>query len=492
MISDLLTADIIQNYPFEPTEEQQQVIERLSDYVMSARHESLFVLRGYAGTGKTTLVGALVRTLGQHRRKVVLLAPTGRAAKVFSQYSGMGVQTIHKKIYRQKSMSNQYEFVLNVNTMKDTLFFVDEASMISNGGNNESMFGTGRLLDDLIQFVYSGKGCTLFLLGDTAQLPPVGQSLSPALSQEKLKGYGLSVEQADMVQVMRQVEHSGILFNATALREVIVPIVMSGGLDLLPVISFKFRLKGFSDIVNINGEDLIEVIGGCYCRDGVEDTVVVCRSNKRAIKYNNGIRATILGREDEMNGGDHVMIVKNNYYWTEKLNTDNRNSGDNSQIPFSFIANGDTAIVRRVRGKRELHGFHFVDAVLEFPDYDNFEIEAVLLMDALFSEAPALTREESDKLFYSIMDDYADISQKRDRLLKVKEDRNYNAFQVKFAYAVTCHKAQGGQWKNIFIDQGYAPQQTQDAGYFRWLYTALSRATESVYLINWPDSQIDK
>ncbi|HZK02936.1 MAG TPA: AAA family ATPase [Bacteroidaceae bacterium] len=491
MLNELLVTDIVKNFPFEPTAEQLSVIEAVSKFVISTNQRRLFVLRGYAGTGKTTLVGALVKTLVQHRKKVVLMAPTGRAAKVFSLYSEMATQTIHKRIYRQKSISEQYEFVLNVNTMKDTLFFVDEASMISNGGYDESIFGSGRLLDDLIQFVYSGKGCALFLIGDTAQLPPIGQYLSPALSTDALTGYGLNVEEMDMVQVMRHIEQSGILYNATALREVISPAVMSKFTES-SVFNFKFRLKGFSDIMSINGEDLIEEIGGCYSRDGIEESVVVCRSNKRAIRYNNGIRATILGREDEINGGDHVMIVKNNYFWIEKLEEELKQSGSDDQLPFSFIANGDTAIVKRVRKKRELHGFHFMDALLEFPDYGDFEIETILLTDALFSEAPALTKEENEKLFFSFMKDYVDTPRKRDRFRKIREDKHFNAFQVKFAYAVTCHKAQGGQWRNVFIDQGYITQQTQNAEYYRWLYTALSRATKRVYLVNWPEIQITR
>ncbi len=473
---DPLFHDIMANFPFEATPEQTVAINRLAGFVNDRTPRQVFLLKGYAGTGKTSIISSLVRTMIGHHRRVVLMAPTGRAAKVFSNTSGFQACTIHKKIYRQKSLLDADSFQLDRNLHEQTLFLVDEASMISNEGLSGSTFGTGRLLDDLISYVYSGKDCRLLMLGDDAQLPPVGELESPALSAQALSLYGLGVQEFCLENVMRQLQESGILHNATVLREYTRDVAMPGG--------FRFKLDGFKDVVKISGSDLIETLSTCYSRDGIDETMVLCRSNKRAITYNNGIRNTILDREDELCRGDSVMIVKNNYYWTERMIAEEGDSYTN--IP-SFIANGDIAVIRRVRRQRELYGFRFEDATLSFPDYDDLEMEVTLLLDTLHSEAPSLTRHESERLFSNVMEDYADIPSRKEKMKKLRENEHFNALQIKYAYAVTCHKAQGGQWKNIFIDQGFVPEDGRDVEYYRWLYTALTRATQTVYLVNWPE-----
>ena len=474
---DPLFQDIAAHFPFEPTSEQTVAMNRLAIFVNNPAPRQLFLLKGYAGTGKTVIISSLVRTLVSHHRRVVLMAPTGRAAKVFSNTSGFPACTIHKKIYRQKSILDAGSFQLDRNLHEHTLFLVDEASMISNEGLSGSMFGTGRLLDDLVSYVYSGVDCRLLMMGDQAQLPPVGEHESPGLSAQVMSTYGLNVSEFCLANVMRQEQESGILYNATLLRDFTMDSVNMGG--------FRFKLDGFRDVVKISGSELIETLSGCYSRDGIDETMVLCRSNKRAIIYNNGIRSQILDREDELNRGDSIMIVKNNYYWTEKLLAD-EGADSYANLP-SFIANGDIAVIRRVRRMRELYGFRFEDVVLSFPDYDDLEMDVTLLMDTLHSESPSLTREESDKLFAAVMEDYADIPDKKEKMKKLRENPHFNALQIKYAYAVTCHKAQGGQWKNIFIDQGYIPEEGRDEDYYRWLYTALTRATQTVYLVNWPE-----
>lgn len=472
MINNYLVGQIKENFPYEPTPQQAQVVAELADFLLSINNDSVFILRGYAGTGKTSLVAAVVKTMAKLSQKAILLAPTGRAAKVFSHYSDAPAFTIHKKIYRQQSFSNELSnFSLNDNLHQHTLFIVDEASMISNDGLSGSSFGTGRLLDDLITYVYSGQGCRLLLMGDTAQLPPVGQEESPALSADVLKGYNLSVLEMDLTQVVRQLGDSGILWNATALRQ----LISQGEANTLP----KLRVKSFADIKFLPGDELIEEINSCYGKVGMDETIVICRSNKRATIYNNGIRNSILYREDELSGGDLLMIAKNNYFWTEKSKE------------VEFIANGDMAVVRRVRKTREIYGFRFADVQLTLPDYNDYEVEATVLLDALHSDTPALSKTDNDRLFYTILEDYSDISIKRDRMKKMKADPHYNALQVKYGYAVTCHKAQGGQWKRVFLDQGYITEEMLTPDYFRWLYTALTRATETLYLVNYPKEQIE-
>ena len=472
MINNYLERQIKENFSYQPTFEQEIAVKSLSEFLLSTANETVFVLRGYAGTGKTSLVGALVKAMDKLQQKSVLLAPTGRAAKVFSAYAGHPAFTIHKKIYRQQAFSNEVSnFSINDNLTTHTLYIVDEASMISNEGLSGSMFGTGRLLDDLVEFVYSGAGCRLLLMGDTAQLPPVGEEHSPALVTEALKRYGLNGAEGDLTQVVRQVQASGILWNATQIRRLIAEEECYS----LP----KIKVSGFPDIKVVPGDELIETLTGCYEKDGMDETIVVCRSNKRANIYNKGIRAQILYREDELNTGDLLMIAKNNYYWTERYKE------------MDFIANGEIAVVRRVRRTRELYGFRFAEVVLSFPDYNDFEIEANLLLDTLHSDAPALPKTENDRLFYSVLEDYADITVKRERMKKMKADPHYNALQVKYAYAVTCHKAQGGQWLNVFLDQGYMSDEYLTPDYFRWLYTAFTRASKTLYLVNYPKEQIE-
>lgn len=472
MLNNYLTQQIKRNFCYQPTEEQEKAIECIADFLFKPENDTLLLLKGYAGTGKTTLIGAVVRTLSEMRAGYVLMASTGRAAKVFSRYSGFSAYTIHKKIYRQKSFSNDLDnFSLNDNLHKNTLFIVDEASMISNDGLTGVSFGSGRLLDDLIEYVYAGQGCRLLIIGDDAQLPPVGEDESPALSAEVLSGYGLDVTECILTEVIRYSGRNGILSNATMLRE----RMAADDIYDLPVL----MLKGYEDISSIPGSELIEAINSSYNEVGMDETMVICRSNKRAYLYNKGIRNTILYREEELSTGDILMIAKNNYHWTADCKE------------MEFIANGDIAVVRRVRRTQEMYGFRFADVVLSFPDHNDIEFELKILLDTLHSDYPSLSKEDSDRLFNAVMEDYSDITNKKERMKKLKEDSFYNALQVKYAYAVTCHKAQGGQWKRIFIDQGYITEDTFTPDYYRWLYTALTRASEKLYLVNWPESQTE-
>lgn len=482
MISSFIATKIKENFNFSPTEEQSKAIDMMGEFLTSPHDMELFLLRGYAGTGKTTLVGALVKALSSLRQPVVLMAPTGRAAKVFSSYAGQPAYTIHKRIYRQKTLTNTDTFSLNANLSKHTLFIVDEASMIANEGIASYSFGTGRLLDDLIQYVYSGEGCRLLLMGDTAQLPPVGEEESPALSSSLLSSYGLHIYETTLKQVMRQLSESGILHCATKIREKLTEMR-----SIPPASSVQFNDVSFiseptyPDVRHISGNELIESIEDSYSRWGADECMIVCRSNKRANIYNKGIRDRILYREDELNMGDRIMVVKNNYYWIDRIAREEK-----SPQPLSFIANGDIAVVRRVRRTRELYGFRYADVLLCFPDYEDYELEATILLDTLHSESPSLTRTEADRLFEQVMEDYAHISQKKERYKLLREDPHFNALQVKYAYAVTCHKAQGGQWSCIYLDQGYLPPDSSAIDYYRWLYTAFTRASEQVYLVNWP------
>lgn len=473
MLNNDLSQQIKRNFFYKPTGEQEITIEPFVNFLFSPKTDAIFLLKGYAGTGKTTLISALVKTLDQLKQKCVLLAPTGRAAKVFSHYAGHPAYTIHRKIYRQRTFSNELDnFVMNANLHQHTLFIVDEASMIANEGLSGGMFGTGRLLDDLIHYVYAGQGCRLMLIGDTAQLPPVGEEESPALSASMLEGYGLEVTEHCLTQVVRQEQDSGILYNATSLRQYIAEEEYFS----LP----RIKADGFPDIRIISGGELIDTINECYDKAGMDETMIICRSNKRANLYNKGIRNTILYREDELNTGDLLMVAKNNYYW----------GADCKEM--DFIANGDIAVVRRVRRTHEMYGFRFADVTLCFPDYNDLELDVKILLDTLHSDAPALTREESNRLFQAVQEDYGDITVKRERMKKIKEDTWYNALQVKYAYAVTCHKAQGGQWQRVFVDQGYMTEEMLTPDYYRWLYTAFTRATEVLYLVNWPEEQTEK
>lgn len=473
MLNNDLSQQIKRNFFYKPTSEQEITIDSFVNFLFSPKVDTIFLLKGYAGTGKTTLISALVKTLDQLKQKCVLLAPTGRAAKVFSHYAGHSAYTIHRKIYRQRTFSNELDnFVMNANLHQHTLFIVDEASMIANEGLSGGMFGTGRLLDDLIHYVYAGQGCRLMLIGDTAQLPPIGEEESPALSASMLEGYGLEVTEHCLTQVVRQEQDSGILYNATSLRQYIAEEEYFS----LP----RIKADGFPDIRIISGGELIDTINECYDKAGMDETMIICRSNKRANLYNKGIRNTILYREDELNTGDLLMVAKNNYYW----------GADCKEM--DFIANGDIAVVRRVRRTHEMYGFRFADVTLCFPDYNDLELDVKILLDTLHSDAPALTREESERLFQAVQEDYGDITVKRERMKKIKEDTWYNALQVKYAYAVTCHKAQGGQWQRVFVDQGYMTEEMLTPDYYRWLYTAFTRATEVLYLVNWPEEQTEK
>ena len=475
MIHEELKYRIRQTFGFTPTAEQEYALDVFARFMTDSDDQVVMIMRGSAGTGKTTLAGAIVRAMAALKQKMILLAPTGRAAKVFSLNAGHVAYTIHRRIYRQKSAGDLSSFNLNDNLNRDTLFIIDEASMIANQGYGDSAFGSGCLLDDLMTFVYqSGRGsnCRMLLIGDKAQLPPVGEDESPALMADVLRCYGMRVYECDLNQVLRQGEESGILWNATQIRQMITHDEMTQ----LP----KIRFAGFADIQMVPGGELIDALSTSYYRVGTDETIVITRSNKRANIYNQGIRNQVLDREDELCRGDQLMIVKNNYFWTE----------GSKEIP--FIANGDIAVVQRVRHVHELYGFRFAEVTMQFPDYDDFELTATVCLDTLTSEAPALTHEQQEQLYNAVMEDYADIPQKAERIKKMKTDRYYNALQVKFAYAVTCHKAQGGQWAHVYLDQGYMTDDMLTPDYIHWLYTAFTRATEQLYLVNWPQLQVDK
>lgn len=452
-----------------PTAEQEHAIDVFSLFMTDRDDHVVMILRGSAGTGKTTLAGAIVRAMNVLKQKMILLAPTGRAAKVFALNAGHPAYTIHRRIYRQKSAGDISAFNLNFNNNRDTLFMIDEASMIANQGYGESAFGSGCLLDDLMQFVYSGQNCRMVLVGDKAQLPPVGEDESPALMSDVLRAYGMKVYECDLNQVLRQSEDSGILWNATRIRTLVDDWILP-----------KIRFQGFADIVRVPGDELIESLATSYSRVGMDETMVITRSNKRANIYNQGIRNTVLDREDELCRGDQLMIVKNNYYWTEQSKE------------ISFLANGDIAVVQRVRNVQELFGFRFADVTMTLPDYDSYELTATVILDSLTTESPALSREQQEQLYNAVMEDYADIPLKADRIKQLKKDKYFNALQIKFAYAVTCHKAQGGQWAHVYIDQGYMTDDMLTPDYIHWLYTAFTRATEKLFLVNWPTTQIEE
>ena len=440
----------------------------MARFLYDSDPRSAFLLRGYAGTGKTSLVSALIRTLPQLRVNSLLLAPTGRAAKVLSGYSGRQAFTIHKKIYMTATdATGQMRTMRAVNKHSHTLFIVDEASMIG----IEPTSSRHSLLEDLVEFVYSGNHCRLMLIGDTAQLPPVGQSESPALDAAYLKAsFGLNLLSQELTEVVRQQSLSGILANATALRGQIADMQMADEAQL-PFFDTA------DDVVNLNGQDLMEVLNREYSGDGLEDVVVVTRSNKRANLFNQGIRASVLFREEEVNAGDYLMVVKNNYFWLDSDST------------IGFIANGDIVEVLSVRHVQELYGFRFADATLRFVDYpDEQPLDCKIMLSTLYSESPSLTADEQERLYTMVMEDYADLPHKADRLRELRQNPYYNALQVKFSYALTCHKTQGGQWRTVIIDQGFLPpDQRLDRDYLRWLYTAFTRASGRVYLLGFDD-----
>ena len=466
MLNTHISHQIYAKLSFDATNNQKKIIEKLSVWLSDDDYSRIFLLNGYAGTGKTTIIAALVAALKELGIKPILLAPTGRAAKVLTRYSNLTAYTIHKKIYREKTISDyQSKFSLDYNREHDALFIVDEASMLSTN-SSDSLFGSGNLLDDLVQYVRQGKRCRLMLVGDDAQLPPVGDDLSPALQPSELLPYG-DVEYATMDEVVRQSQDSGILFNATMLR-----CMLENNIYEIPHFDLTFK-----DFRQVQGGELLEELQDCYDSFGRDETIVITRSNKRANRYNEGIRRHNLSAEEEIESGDMLMIVKNNYHYTEQ----------DKDSPMSFVANGDVARLKRIRRFEEFYGFRFIDATLQFPDYNDYEMQVKILLDTLTSESPSLTREQSNQLFIEVEKDYADITSKSKRYKAIRENPHFNAMQIKFAYAVTCHKAQGGQWKAVFVDRCLFGDEPMTRDMLRWLYTAITRATERVYLVNFDE-----
>lgn len=463
--------ELLKKFSHRPTSRQAKLFEMLVDFIFSKDYQTLFLLKGYAGTGKTSAISALVLNLNKANKKAVLLAPTGRAAKVISGYSKVPAYTIHKKIYFPKKQQNgSVDFVLKTNKHRNTIFIVDEASMIPDRPQNGKLFEQRSLLDDLISYVYSGYHCKLVLVGDTAQLPPVKLSISPALDENRLEfDFDKNIYKIELNEVTRQHENSGILSNATILRTLIDS----------DVTNFTFNMN-YPDIVRlIDGYDIQDAISECYENDGVEDTAFIVRSNKRANQYNQQIRSHIRGKENEISTGDYIMVVKNNYYWLKESSS------------AGFIANGDTCEVLRINSIKELYGFRFAEVEIRMIDYpDQPPFETVLILDTLSSEKPSLTFEETNKLYEAVREDYAHEKSKYKQLLLVKKNMFFNALQVKFSYAITCHKSQGGQWKTIFIEQPYLPDGPSKE-YFRWLYTAVTRAQEKLYLIGFSDDYFE-
>ncbi|RZJ27546.1 MAG: DUF2075 domain-containing protein [Flavobacterium sp.] len=460
---------LCRQFPFQPTYKQDIFFREIAAFVTDEGNDSIFVLKGYAGTGKTTVISTIVNNLQEIGKKYVLLAPTGRAAKVIANYSQKPAFTIHKKIYfPKKNSGGGVGFTLQQNKHKNTIFIVDEASMISDSATESAMYSNGSLLDDLISYIYSGKDCKMVLLGDTAQLPPVNLDVSPALDTEKLAlHYRKEVKSIEFDEVMRQEEASGILNNATELRDLLKDDFIT---------DFQFNLKGFKDIVRLtDGYDIQDAINSSYSNYSIEDTAFIVRSNKRANAYNQQIRTRILDKESELSTGDYLMVVKNNYFWLKE--TDEA----------GFIANGDIIEVLEMFGVLEIYGFNFAKVKIRMVDYPNQKpFETVLLLDTLTSESPSLTYDESNRLYQEVMKDYEDERAAFRKLQKVKENEFFNALQVKFSYAITCHKSQGGQWNTVFVEQPYLPDGI-DRDYIRWLYTAITRAKDKLYLIGFKD-----
>ena len=467
MLNTYIAGQIYAKISFDATVSQKKVVENLSEYLSSPDYSSIFILNGYAGTGKTTLIAALVQVLRAMNIPCVLLAPTGRAAKVLAQYSGTEAHTIHKRIYRQRTNADyESKYSLDINREKGCVFIVDETSMLSDSTPDGQIFGSGSLLEDLITYVRSGRQCRLILVGDDAQLPPIGADRSPALNAAAMRSYG-EVVYSSMTDVVRQDAASGILRNATALRQ-----MLERGEVEVPHIDLNYP-----DIESIGGGEFLECLEDAYARYGRDETIVITRSNKRANRFNEGIRRYILSAEEQIESGDRLMVVKNNYYYTERM----------EKSPMSFIANGDIALLKRIRRFEDFYGFHFADAVLSFGDYGDTEIECKILLDTLSSESPSLTREQSRQLFDEVEKDYMDTASRLKRFRQIRENPHYNALQVKFAYAVTCHKAQGGQWRAVFVDRCLFGDEPMTRDMLRWLYTAVTRATEKLYLVNFDE-----
>lgn len=455
---------IRQAFPHQPTPQQQELFSKLDAFLTSGEEDDCFILKGYAGTGKTTIVGALVKALVKYNFKSVLLAPTGRAAKVITNYSGRKAFTIHKRIYRKKSALTVDEgFALAENLATNTIFIVDEASMVS----DESGRFQGSLLNDLVSYVYNTKNCKLLLVGDTAQLPPVGADDSPALDAKLVKDrFGLTIFGYELTDVLRQQKDSGILFNVTNVRDII-----RQGEEVMP----QIVTKSYKDVYRMGSDMLEEGLNYAYSKYGYDETLIICRSNKNANMYNRQIRGRILMREEELTGGDQLMIVKNNYFWLQ----------DQEEGSTGFIANGDIARVKKVRRIEDIYGFRFADVQLEFTDYaEDPVLDCKILLDTLYSEAPALLPDDQKRFYNEAMKDYEHIPNKREKHNELKLNPYYNALQVKFAYAITCHKAQGGQWEAVFVDQGYLTDEMVNTDFLRWFYTACTRATNELYLVN--------
>ncbi len=468
MLYKFLQNKILEHLPFTPTAEQLECVEALAKFCADRREMQCFLLKGYAGTGKTSIVSALVRAMKDLEQQTTLLAPTGRAAKVFSLYSEQSATSIHKKIYRQKSVSDS-QFVLDYNRGRDMLFLVDEASMIGDGYSESSSFGSGRLLDDLIEYIYSGTNCRMILLGDTAQLLPVGQDYSPALDRHTLEGFGLEVNEFLLTDVVRQAADSGILANATHIRTILEK----------PIYEHPQIYIHFPDLEHISGAELIDSIYSSYRDVGEENVIVVCRSNKRANIFNQGIRNQVLQRESELSNSDLVMVVKNNYFWSEKYDSIN------------FIANGDVAQIVRIKRHIEMYGFRFADATIQLLDYDT-EIDCRILLDSISTATPRDNDAVYKKLFEEVQKDYDHIGNKRKRYMEMRKNEYLNALQIKFSYAITCHKAQGGQWQHVYIDCGYLTPEMQNKEFLQWLYTAFTRCRQKLFLVNFKDEFLFK
>ena len=477
--ADFLYSGFLSKLAYPPTTCQDALLRKVADFV-SSDEDDILVVNGYAGTGKTTAVSAVISLLKEYQTKCVLLAPTGRAAKVLSSYAGQQAYTIHKHIYRQKSVGGDGfgQFSIAPNKDKETLFVVDEVSLIGiDAGQQQSTasFGSGNLLEDLISFVRSGVECKVILIGDSAQLPPVGLDASPALLKDYMVMMG-GVSFAELSTVVRQQQESGILYNATKVRQLISE--MEYGPGVMDIFDLQLETDGFDDVERITGGDLIEKISDAYATYGEDDTIVLCRSNKRAIKYNLGIRSTVQYKEEKLVRDDKLMIVKNCYQFVEGLEN------------VDYIANGDIAKLCKISKFEERYGLHFAEARISFPDYDDQEIVAKVILDTLESESASLTYEQSNMLYQGVNEDYAHFTVKKKRYEAVREDKYYNALQLKYANAITCHKSQGGQWKCVFIDNAFW-QDELTVDDLKWLYTALTRATEKVYLVNFKDELFD-
>ena len=473
--TDFLYNAFLSRLRYEPTSCQESLLHKVADF-MSGDDDDIMVVNGYAGTGKTTAISSVIAVMKEFKVKTVLLAPTGRAAKVLSGYSGQPAYTIHKHIYRQKSVGGDGfgQFSLAPNKDKDTLYVVDEVSLIgidSGQQQSTSVFGSGNLLEDLITYVRAGAGCRLIMIGDAAQLPPIGLEASPALSQDYMKTMG-GVCFAELTTVVRQQQESGILYNATLIRQLISE--MEYGPDMIDLQDLQLEVAPFDDIERITGGELIEKFSDAYANYDEDETVILCRSNRRAIKYNLGIRSTVQFKEERLVRGDKLMIVKNCYQFLEDIKD------------MDYIANGDIAKLIKISKFEERHGLHFAEARISFPDYDDQEIVAKVVLDTLESESASLTYEQSNALYQGVNEDYSHITAKKKRYEAVREDKYYNALQLTYANAITCHKSQGGQWRCVFIDNAFW-QEMLTVDDLKWLYTALTRAVEKVYLVNFKD-----